>query len=91
MSWTWAPLARSINGGKGLGQLRISDRLGQSDGRTPGQIGAGAGLGDTGPGAAGRGPGRLTDLRGAMSAFRLFMSALPPAPDVLVAVTDFRV
>ena len=43
------------------------------------------------PGTARRGFGRLTDLREAMSAFRLFMSALPPAPDILVAVTDFRV
>ncbi len=66
----------------GLGQFWISDRLGQSDGRTPGQIRAGAGLGDTGPGTARRGPGRLTDLREAMSAFHLFMSAYPPGPDV---------
>ncbi len=45
-------------------------------------IRAGAGFGDTRPGAAGRGPGRLADLREAMSAFRLFMSAYPPGPDV---------
>ena len=43
-------------------------------------------LGDTRPGAARRGLGPLTDLREAMSAFCLFMSAYRPAPDL----TDTR-
>ncbi len=58
--------------------------------RPPGSIGQAtpwtnwgpARLGDTRPGTARRGFGRLTDLRKAMSAFRLFMSAYRPGPDV---------
>ncbi len=42
------------------------------------------------PGTARRGLGRLTGLREVMSALALIMSALPPGPDILVAVTDFR-
>ena len=34
--------------------------------------------------------GGLTDLCEAMSALPLISSALPPTPDILVAVTDFR-
>ena len=44
----------------------------------------------TGPGTVRRGLGRLIGLREAMSALPLIMSALPSAPDILVAVTDFR-
>ncbi len=58
--------------------------------RPPGSIGrvsprtnwGPARLGDTRPGTARRGFGRLTDLREAMSAFCLFMSAYRPGPDV---------